>query len=109
MDRTFRGEGSLGVIIAIVVVVLIGWLIWDNLIANHWSLVQAAYDITGTERSFITGDSYHSADDCMAGASREMVFDHNNGDDNTKYTCGYKCRTNEGTIGMVTCERFYEQ
>lgn len=96
-----KEKSSVGkAIIFIAIIALIGWLIYDNVIASHWVVV---FNVKG-DRSFYTidseGEKFKDGSSCLQYAtnlnSTSKVFD---------YQCGYRCKQIDSTP-FVSCEKW---
>lgn len=87
-------------IIVVLILALVGWLIYDNLIASHWVIV---FNTKG-DRTYYTidnnGEKFRDGASCLQYATNlnatGVLFD---------YQCGYRCKQID-TQPFVSCEKW---
>ena len=84
-------------IVGLIIVAVIGWLVYDNLIASHYSIIYTLRDSDGSAK-FIYDEEYKAETDCIS----KSTYLNDRGD-LFVYQCGYKCRIDGGS---VYCDRW---
>lgn len=84
-------------IVGLIIIAVIGWLIYDNLIASHYSIIYTLRDGDGSAK-FIYDEEYKTETDCI---SKSMYLNDRGG--LLVYQCGYKCRLDGDS---VYCDRW---